>query len=733
MKKSDLQIIAKTELTDVPSLRKILLQLPSVALMLTGLALMLHSAFPSISGVAIGITFAVVGVALLLLCNTGKDLPILPVVVIILTVACVALSNIFASSAVVLINDITNALTGLTGKIYLESSATGNPLFEAICFIILFAILTETAAASGTLLPLVPVMVIVVAGIYVGIITSIAGAVLFIAGAVLVTDITGTRALLLRLATVAVCGVVTFSAVYLLLPNADFSAVKDKVHSVVYDNRNNTMPEGRLSKFGEFDRNDTQALEVTMSSPARVYLKGRAYDTYTGSRWETADKKETAAFENNFYWLHQYGFYSQTQLGEAMMVAGKTDTSEIKIRILSACSENMYVPYGLVTTDLLDPDLIGDTYVPAGNGEAEMEMVAGRISEYFGMQEKVKNAKGERADAYHRNEESYSAYVTTFDLQIPEQTKAILDEKFGEKKDSTEDILGFVKDYLGKNITYNEKQKTIIGDEDFLTYLFDDAEKGYSVHYATAAVLMLRYFGVPARYAEGYYISTADAEKLEADKAFILTEKSAHAWAEVYLEGVGFIPFEVTPGYIENDDPGSSSSSGADNDEGNNPDSGKDKEEDGPQSDSDSDVPPDQAGNNGGNQGGDKEQSKNSRSVKSLILLIIILLIINLILITLIRRQILKTRLKSADKITPRGAVTLLYGYAVMLREKCDVTTPDDERMAEINAEARFSNHRIKEEYRQEMKAYVDKVKAECLKKMTPSEKFKMKYIYVLI
>lgn len=84
--------------------------------------------------------------------------------------------------------------------------------------------------------------------------------------------------------------------------------------------------------------------------------------------------------------------------------------------------------------------------------------------------------------------------------------------------------------------------------------------RGYSVHYATAAVLMLRYCGVPARYAEGYYLSGQDAAS--GEQTFELDETHAHAWAEYYLTGVGWVPFEVTPGYVEAEDLGAGGEAG---------------------------------------------------------------------------------------------------------------------------------------------------------------------------
>ena len=54
---------------------------------------------------------------------------------------------------------------------------------------------------------------------------------------------------------------------------------------------------------------------------------------------------------------------------------------------------------------------------------------------------------------------------------------------------------------------------------------------------------MLRYFGVPARYVEGYFLSAAEAASYQPGQSITLTEIHAHAWAEYYLPGVGFVPF----------------------------------------------------------------------------------------------------------------------------------------------------------------------------------------------
>ena len=66
--------------------------------------------------------------------------------------------------------------------------------------------------------------------------------------------------------------------------------------------------------------------------------------------------------------------------------------------------------------------------------------------------------------------------------------------------------------------------------------------------YASAAVEAFRVHGIPARYVEGYYISAGDIAGSKDGKTTV-TGSNAHAWVEVYFDGIGWLPVDVTPGY----------------------------------------------------------------------------------------------------------------------------------------------------------------------------------------
>jgi len=77
---------------------------------------------------------------------------------------------------------------------------------------------------------------------------------------------------------------------------------------------------------------------------------------------------------------------------------------------------------------------------------------------------------------------------------------------------------------------------------DFAVWFLEEGETGYCVHFATAAAVLLRAAGVPARYVTGYMTP------VEASTPMTISADRAHAWAEYYEPQLGlWIPLEVTP------------------------------------------------------------------------------------------------------------------------------------------------------------------------------------------
>jgi transglutaminase-like putative cysteine protease len=59
--------------------------------------------------------------------------------------------------------------------------------------------------------------------------------------------------------------------------------------------------------------------------------------------------------------------------------------------------------------------------------------------------------------------------------------------------------------------------------------------------FAAAAVILMRCAGVPARYTVGYFAHEAEGSSL------VVRQRDAHAWAEAYIDGKGWVTIDATP------------------------------------------------------------------------------------------------------------------------------------------------------------------------------------------
>lgn len=101
--------------------------------------------------------------------------------------------------------------------------------------------------------------------------------------------------------------------------------------------------------------------------------------------------------------------------------------------------------------------------------------------------------------------------------------------------------------YLSENYTYTYTPKSNTSyagydpqKSDMYNFLFN-TKQGYCVHFATAATLILRTFDIESRFATGYAVSCVRG------KSSAVSDMNAHAWTEIKIQEVGWIPVEATP------------------------------------------------------------------------------------------------------------------------------------------------------------------------------------------
>jgi transglutaminase-like putative cysteine protease len=95
----------------------------------------------------------------------------------------------------------------------------------------------------------------------------------------------------------------------------------------------------------------------------------------------------------------------------------------------------------------------------------------------------------------------------------------------------------------GQSYVYDQSPTTR-GDIPPLVEFVTRTHRGYCQHFAGAMALMLRYLGIPARIAAGFTSGSYDPVK----RRWTVVDRDAHTWVEVWFRGLGWVPFDPTPG-----------------------------------------------------------------------------------------------------------------------------------------------------------------------------------------
>ncbi|MFD9339035.1 transglutaminaseTgpA domain-containing protein [Streptomyces sp. NPDC060028] len=110
----------------------------------------------------------------------------------------------------------------------------------------------------------------------------------------------------------------------------------------------------------------------------------------------------------------------------------------------------------------------------------------------------------------------------------------------GAKDDYTRAVK--LQDYFAVNggFRYDTKVSSGTGSQAIARFLAD--KEGFCIHFAFSMASMSRSLGIPARVAVGF---TPGAK--QSDGSVNVSMRDAHAWPELYFEGVGWTRFEPTP------------------------------------------------------------------------------------------------------------------------------------------------------------------------------------------
>lgn len=326
----------------------------------------------------------------------------------------------------------------------------------------------------------------------------------------------------------------------------------------------NPLGSGNLTKEKR-DTSEDMALEVTMETPRSMYLRGFVGEQYDGSSWEPLSDYAYMQQKELTYWLGEHDFYALGQLGKAAeIVSGTADHSTVTVSVKHADRRYAYVPYEITQNSFTGRSrsyggsFVGSprfgrlseySYQAGSDGTGNWTTIA---SELFTAAKT--DDRSEQTEQYLHAESYYNNQVYETDTYLSDSDRELLSEYLGASGDQSKGHIDYklaitgIKNYLKDSFVYTENPGDPMKEgsalETFLT-----SGKGYDVQFATAATLMFRYYGIPARYVEGYLITPEDAAEADVNGTVSVSASRAHAWTEIYIDGAGFVPIEVSPEY----------------------------------------------------------------------------------------------------------------------------------------------------------------------------------------
>ena len=295
---------------------------------------------------------------------------------------------------------------------------------------------------------------------------------------------------------------------------------------VVQDYYGDVLPLGRGNTLTDVVLFSVEA-PPRPSSGVRYYWRGRTYDIWTGTDWQN-NLTEVASFspvEPNFIlpnlggrWEASFTFTALTNMPTIYSPAQPQWISRPGSVFLTAYPDGTTEVNRFTVSPSIRP---GEQY----NATASVSDVT----------EAELRAAGTR----------YPSFITATYLEIPpsitRRTRDLAAE-IAAPFDNPYDQVDAVTQWLRENITYQDTVPVPPQGRDIIDWLLFDLKEGFCNYYATSEIIMLRSLGIPARLAVGY----AQGERDPETGTFVVRQRDAHAWPEVYFPGYGWIEFEPT-------------------------------------------------------------------------------------------------------------------------------------------------------------------------------------------
>lgn len=299
-------------------------------------------------------------------------------------------------------------------------------------------------------------------------------------------------------------------------------------------------------RFGSPSFDGHTVLTVRADYSGHALLRGWSAARYTHYGWQPLSDQALAALPEADADSAPWSYPAHAVLDSGAALASQT----IQITELATSTEYYYVPY-FSTSMYTGASFYADSYIQRWDGHYSYSF------DCLDPDQVPAGAQVGWDGGSYYGEPEYRHFVyrnyldMPYDLLSDEALEAIRTAARyadGQGQTSYSDQRGqrmaqaqAVADYLASFTHYDLSTPAQPLGEDFVSYFLTESHQGYCAHYATAATLILREMGVPARFVSGY------AADLVSGQSVNVPDQNAHAWVEIYVDGFGWQPVDVTP------------------------------------------------------------------------------------------------------------------------------------------------------------------------------------------
>lgn len=263
-------------------------------------------------------------------------------------------------------------------------------------------------------------------------------------------------------------------------------------------------------------------LQIKTEKDVSVYLRERSYGNYDGRMWSSMSE-----YTQYLEGTHSYNYLVSIALQNSGLISTVMD-------IRNVATTAYHLPYFTSMQEHRYDIQKSDTAYFGDGTEYSLYFYS-----YDGFGGKIKDLLGDYSD----EELAYRAFVYENYLTIDDETLSYMNGLIAENGFYKDDlkIISRVAKYIQNSAAYNlEYDRGLDGEDNIVIAFLDTYKEGICQHYASAATLLFRALGIPARYTVGYMGQGKTGVWSD------VTNKMAHAWVEVYIDTIGWIPVEVT-------------------------------------------------------------------------------------------------------------------------------------------------------------------------------------------